>query len=133
MLPVAAFALSIALVPGASPAGTIAPPVSAGDDCSADTFAIDGSSVLVQLCARAGKGSDAKTLVTEILSVKGQPALVRTVALDALPGADASRAIDDAPLEKLGLTRTLHLTIAVKNGSVRLEHALLVPGAVALK
>jgi hypothetical protein len=37
------------------------------------------------------------------------------------------------PLAKLGLARTLHLTVVYTSGSARLEHALLVPGAIALK
>ena len=59
--------------------------------------------------------------------------LRREVALDYFAGADYSRAIDDAPLQRFGIAKTLHMTIGYKPGSVRLEHALLVPGAIALK
>lgn len=122
-------ALSTALLAASAQPGTTGDSV-----CSSDAFPIDGSTVTVQLCiADSGKAGAVKTLVTETLSVKGQTSFVRQVPVDRVPGADSSRAIDDLPLAKLGLSRTLHLTIAVKNGAVRLEHALLVPGAVALK
>jgi hypothetical protein len=127
MSTIATLALSGALL------AAVLPAAQTGDaGCSSDAFAIDGSSVVVQLCARDVNAA-AKIVVTETLSVKGQTPFVREVPLDRVPGADSSRAIDDVPLTKLGLARTLHLTIAVKNGAVRLEHALLVPGAVALK
>ena len=57
----------------------------------------------------------------------------RTVTFDALAGSDYSRTIDDLPLARVGIEKSLHLTIRYKLGSVRLEHALLVPGAIALK
>jgi hypothetical protein len=101
--------------------------------CSSDAFSIDGSSLAVGLCPAATGGTSTKAAVTETLTIKGQPPLVRPVSIDLLPGADTSRTIDDAPLEKLGIAKTLHLTIAYKNGVAHLEHALLVPGAIALK
>jgi hypothetical protein len=104
-----------------------------GAGCSSDSFSIDGSSLAIGLCPAATGGTASKAAVTETLTVKGQPPLVRPVFIDLLPGADTSRTIDDAPLEKLGIAKTLHLTIAYKNGSAHLEHALLVPGAIALK
>jgi len=57
----------------------------------------------------------------------------RTVPFEPLAGAELSSTIDDVSLDKLGIARTLHLTIGLKPGTVRLEHALLIPGAIALK
>jgi hypothetical protein len=101
--------------------------------CSSDAFSIDGSSLAVGLCPAETGSTASKAALTETLTIKGQPPLVRPVTIDLLPGADTSRTIDDAPLEKLGIAKTLHLTIAYKNGAAHLEHALLVPGAIALK
>ncbi len=101
--------------------------------CSSDAFTIDGSSLAVSLCAPADLRGQPTASVVETLTVKGQPPYVRSVTLDFVPGAEGARTIDDVPLQKLGIARTLHLTIAYKNGAVRLEHALLVPGAIALK
>jgi len=108
-------------------------PVSAASACSTDAFSIDGTSLSVELCPAPAATTAGKAALTETLTVKGQLPLIRAVTVELLPGADTSRTIDDAPLQKLGLARTLHLTIAYRNGAARLEHALLVPGAVALK
>jgi hypothetical protein len=136
--PVAAIALSAAVFAAASGAT----PVENGG-CSSDAFSIDGSSVRLELCVPAGDKSSAKTVVTEHFSIGAQAArsaagaegqgFERELPVERLPGAESSRAIDDVSLERLGLARTLHLTIAVRSGSVKLEHALLIPGAVSLK
>ncbi len=104
--------------------------------CSSDAFAIKGTPLTVELCAPAGSphaGGKTPITIVETISVKGQPALTRKVALDTALGDETSRTIDDAPLQTLGIGGTLHVTIAFKSGAVRLEHALLVPGAIALK
>ncbi len=101
--------------------------------CSSDAFTIDGSTLTVSLCAPSDAKGQSTAHVTETLSVRGQAPYVRDVTLELVSGAESSRTIDDAPLQRLGFARTLHLTIAYRNGSVRLEHALLVPGAIALK
>jgi hypothetical protein len=111
-----------------------APPLPGGPSaCSSDAFTIDGSSLAVSLCAPAEMKGQSTAVVVETLTVKGQPPYVRNVTLELVPGAESSRTIDDVPLQRLGIAHSLHLTIAFKNGSVRLEHALLVPGAIALK
>jgi len=100
--------------------------------CSSDTFSIDGSSVSLNVCP-SGAAAAGKLPLTETASVKGQPPLGRVSSIDLIPGSDVARTIDDLPLRNLGIARTLHLTISYKNGAVRVEHALLVPGAIALK
>ena len=132
----------MALATAARAAAGAATPVESGG-CSSDAFSIDGSSVKVALCVSAGDKAGAKTVVTEHFSIAalsahaaaaaGNAAFERELPVERLPGAESSRAIDDVSLERLGLSRTLHLTIAVRSGSVRLEHALLIPGAVSLK
>jgi|GEM_PF-976903 len=131
-----AASLAVALFAGTGAARAATPP------CSSDTFSIDGSSVTVALCVsvpaasavhREAGAKPPPASLDETLTVKGQPPLVRSIPLDAAPTDDASRTIDDVPLAKLGLGRTLHLTIVVRNAGIRLEHALLVPGAVTLK
>lgn len=124
-----ALALLGSLLLGASPAPS---------PCSHDVFTIDGRSVSVSLCAddagmrRSPDGRRIIVTVAESFATNG-PTFERSVPLDFLAGAEFSRTIDDVPLDKLGIARTLHLTIGYRPGTVRLEHALLVPGAVALK
>ena len=107
--------------------------------CSFDTFSIDGRSVGVSLCfdeAAVRRSSDGRRVivtVAETLSASREASFSRDVTLDFLARAEESRTIDDVPLGKLGIERTLHLTIAYRPGSIRLEHALLVPGAIPLK
>jgi hypothetical protein len=106
--------------------------------CSHDVFGIDGRSVNVELCADdagAHRSPDGHRIIVTIGESFSAPpsSFERNVTLDFLAGAELSRTIDDVPLDKLGIDRTRHLTIGSRPGSVRLEHALLVPGAIALK
>lgn len=108
----------------------------AAGGCSSDTFSVKGSALTVELCgppATARRGGESAVAIVETLSARGRPSLTRRVALDTALGDETSRTIDDAPLQALGITGTLHMTIAYRSGTVRLEHALLVPGAIALK
>jgi hypothetical protein len=99
--------------------------------CAQDTFTIDGSAVAVAICPSIRHGAVAA--LTETVTVRGQAPLVREVALDSVGGDVASHVLDDVPLQKLGLARTLHLALGYRSGVATLDHALLVPGAVRLK
>jgi len=101
--------------------------------CSSDAFSVDGTPLLVEICTPAEAPAGGKLALTERFTAKGQPPFERALTIDLLPKAGTSRTIDDVPLAKLGLARTLHLTVVYTSGSARLEHALLVPGAIALK
>jgi hypothetical protein len=113
-------------------------PAPAVQPCSRDTFSIDGRAVNVSLCAddaAAHRSPDGHRIIVTIAEsfAAAAASFQRSVTLDFLAGAELSRTIDDVPLDKLGIDRTLHLTIGYRPGTVRLEHALLVPGAIALK
>lgn len=109
-----------------------------GGECSRDVFKVDGTSLEVTLCvppaagARRGEGTPVKVGVSETFSANGE-SFSRTVPLEFLDGGETLRTIDDVPLAKLGIPKSLHLTIGYRPGSVRLEHAMLVPGAISLK
>jgi hypothetical protein len=114
---------------------------SAAEGCSSDSFVVDGAQLSVAVCAtvppapllkgapppKAGSIALVETFSTKTASFS------RTTVLDPLSGNDFSRTIDDVSLAPLGVAKTLHMTIAYKAGTARLEHALLVPGAIALK
>lgn len=109
----------------------------AADVCSHDTLTVDGVPVTVAVCATepAAAGASGKAVLlpaTETLSTKDE-SFVRTTSLEFLTGEELSRTIDNVPLAKLGIPKSLHLTLAHKPGSLVLEHALLIPGAVTLK
>jgi len=128
--PIALLALATTLVSAAP-----SPPPSV---CSNDVFTIGDRAVSVALCVpvtepkRSADGKRYVVTVSETISSRGA-SFNRDVALDFLAGADVSRTLDDVPLDKLGIAGTLHLTIGYRPGSIALEHALLIPGAKALK
>lgn len=99
------------------------------DRCSRDQFSVDGTTVTAATCAPAS--ADSKVTIALTLSAGGA-SLSHATTLDLLPGS-VSRTIDDISLEKLGLKRTLHVTLAYRAGTAILEHALLLPGAVPIK
>ena len=120
---VSAFALAATARPALAVAG-----------CSTDAFTVSGTPLAVEICAPATRpAGKAAPIATATLSSRNATPLVRKIALDVVPGDEASHTIDDAPLQSLGIAGTLHMTIGYKGGTVRLEHALLVPGAIALK
>ena len=126
--------LALALAPLA--AGAAPPGAPAG--CSSDAFTVDAAPLAVQIrlapvaLATAAPGKPSSVALDETFSSRGT-AFSRRISLEFFSGGDYSRSIDDVPLERFGIARTLHLTIGYKPGSVRLEHALLVPGAIPLK
>lgn len=122
--------LAAAAAPPATPTPTYV--------CSNDSFSIDGRQVSVALCVAdnaAKRSPDGKRTIVTISERLASSDLTysRDVVLDFLTGAELSRTIDDIPLDKIGIQKQLHLTIGYRPGSVQLEHALLIPGAVALK
>ncbi len=128
-LPACAFVLALSL--GAASAAV-------PEGCSSDVFPIDGSQVTVLVCAggpaakapatpNAGSASLVETFSTRDASFS------QTSSVEYLPGAETSRKIEDVSLARLGISKTLHMTIAYKPGSAKLERVLLIPGAVVLK
>ena len=118
-------------------------PAAAANPCSSDAFPIDGAVLTVHVCdvvqapivgePRRSRPVASAGELQETLSVEGRAPLVRTVRYDRPANEETARALDDVPLQTLGIPRTLHVVLAVRSGSARLEHALLVPGAVSLK
>lgn len=98
--------------------------------CSRESFPVNGHAIAVTVCAAAPQGSH--VAVSETFA-RGAQSFGRSTTIDVLPGADVSRAVDDASLTPFGIPYTLHLTLAYRGGGVAIEHALLLPGAVPLK
>ena len=134
--PLAVLALNAALAAATPAAATPAAP-RADDACTTEAFTIEGRAVTLQFCAPAAvppaeKGKRAVVVLRETVSAGGVT-FVRAATLDYHQGAESSRAIDDVPLDKLNIAKTLHLSVEFKPGSVHLEHVLLIPGAIPLK
>jgi hypothetical protein len=99
--------------------------------CSSETFSVGGQPVKVTVCAGAPDGG--KTVAVTETFKSGSGSFNHSASIEVLPGASASRAVDDVSLAPLGLQFTLHLTLAYREAAVTVEHALLLPGAVPLK
>lgn len=99
--------------------------------CTSDVLTIEGASVTARVCASAGSGDGQKILVTVAL-VNSAGTVRHTTPFELLTGG-VSRTVDDISLEPLGFKKTLHVTLAYRAGTVKLEHALLLPGAVPIK
>lgn len=107
-----------------------------GERCTRETLTVRGTPVTAAYCVSAmgpaTAGRDLPVHVSETYSTaKGsfsQEALLHFIA-----GEDASRVIEDVSLERLGLEGTLHLTLLLHTGKVRIEGAMLTPGAITIK
>jgi hypothetical protein len=121
------FAAALALL-AASAVPALAQPA---QRCSHDTFSVGGQPVAVTACA--GAPDSGKTVAVTETFKNATASFSHAVSIEVLPGAAASRAVDDVSLAPLGLQYTLHLTLAYREAAVTIEHALLLPGAVPLK
>ena len=112
-------------------AGLGLPASAQNERCSRDTLVVDGLPIAARFCVPAGSGAPSVT-VTETFTARGKT-IDKTVPLAVVAGAQTSRTIDDIDLSPLGAKRALHMTLAYRAGSVELEHALALPGAVPVK
>jgi hypothetical protein len=99
--------------------------------CTHDTFPVSGQSITVTACAGAPDSGQSVAVTETFKGASGS--FNHATSIEVLAGASASRAVDDVPLAPLGLQYTLHLTLAYRDATVVIEHALLLPGAVPLK
>jgi hypothetical protein len=118
------FAAALTLLVWSAAAPALAEP------CSHESFEVDGSALTVNVCAASPSGG--KVSVSESFK-SGAATFSHTATIDVLSGASVSRTVDDVALSPLGSSRTLHLTLAYREGAVSIEHALLLPGAIPLK
>jgi hypothetical protein len=100
------------------------------DRCTHESWSVDGSPFAATFCVPAAPA--APVVVTETFTRNGA-SFTRTLNLELVNGADVARAIDTVPLDAVGSSKQLHLTIAYHNGRAVVEHALLLPGALVLK
>ncbi|HEY4439310.1 MAG TPA: hypothetical protein VGN14_02585 [Candidatus Elarobacter sp.] len=98
--------------------------------CSTESFPVGGQAVAVSVCAGTPDGKSVP--VTESFKAAGG-SFSHGTSVEVLPGAATSRTVDDVSLSPLGLNYTMHLTLAYAGGAARIEHALLLPGAIPLK
>jgi len=81
---------------------------------------------------RASEPSGKSVAVVATYSA-GAKSVTREIAFELMPGAKASRTIDDVDISSLVPGRTLHNTLKYAAGTVTLERAMLLPGAIPLR
>jgi hypothetical protein len=101
-----------------------------GDRCTHDVLTVDASPISATFCV---SGPTAQHVVVTETFARGDQSFSRPLAVAVVDGATITRAVDDVGLAALGSTKSLHLTLAYRDGIATLEHALLLPGAVVLK
>lgn len=102
------------------------------EHCTSDRLSIDGITVTAGFCVPAQPAASVSVSVSETFTAHGKT-VSKTTPLAVMSGARVSRMIDDVDLTALGVKSTLHMTLAYRAGSVELEHALALPGAIPVK
>jgi hypothetical protein len=104
--------------------------------CSQETLSVEGSPVTFSYCITGPlRANGAQELIVPVTATYSAPrgTLRRSTDLRFINGEGVSRILESLDLAKLGLAGTLHLTLAYSHGLVRLEGALLTPGAITIK
>ena len=117
---VAAWVTSVAVAPG----------------CTQETLSVRGTPVTIGYCVSGTPHStDGDELIVPIVASYGAPggSFSRSSEMHFVAGEGVSRVIESLDLSRLGMTGTLHLTLAYAEGHIRIEGALLTPGAITIK
>lgn len=107
-----------------------------GERCTRETLVVRGTPVTAAYCVTglgaARPGRDLPVHVSETYATPhgsfSQEATLRFIA-----GEQASRVIEDVALDRLGMEGTLHLTLVLEGGNIRIDSAMLTPGAITIK
>jgi hypothetical protein len=117
-------------------AATTALGVAGATTCSQQTLTVEGAPVTIGYCVtgplRANGAAEVIVPVTATYSAPGG-SLRRATELHFLSGEGVSRVLESLDLARLGLSGTLHLTLAYSHGLVQVDGALLTPGAITIK
>lgn len=104
--------------------------------CTRETLSVRGTPLTVSYCVtelgQATPGRDLPVRVSETYSTpKGS--VTQDTTLRFIAGEESSRVIEDLALGRVGLEGTLHMTLLLRNGVVRVDSAILTPGAITVK
>ncbi|HET6275405.1 MAG TPA: hypothetical protein VFE16_05650 [Candidatus Cybelea sp.] len=108
----------------------------AAEQCTQESLSVEGRAVSIGYCIsgplRSNGADEVLVPVTATYAASGTT-LRLPIQLHFIAGENVSRVLESLDLTKLGLTGTLHLTLAFAHGLVRVEGALLTPGAITIK
>ncbi len=102
------------------------------DRCTREILHVRGTPVTVAFCVVGSRHGEAPLQVAESYS-SPRGSFGQTASLAFISGDQPSRVIEDVALSQVGLSGTLHLTLVLEGGKVRIEAAMLTPGAVTVK
>ena len=108
----------------------------AATPCTQDTLTVEGVPLTIAYCVTGRpRANGAQEIVVPVSASYSAPGgtLRRALELHFLAEEGVSRVLESLDLTKVGLSGTLHLTVAYSGGVVRLEGALLTPGAITIK
>jgi hypothetical protein len=111
-------------------------PAALAAPCSQETLTVEGAPVTISYCVSGAlRGDGAQEVIVPVIASYSAPGgtLRRAIELHFIADEGTSRVLQSLDLAKLGLTGTLHLTLAYSHGVVQLEGALLTPGAITIK
>jgi hypothetical protein len=111
-------------------------PAAAAPACTQETLVVRGTPVTIGYCIEgAARSAGGDEIVVPAVASYGAPSgsFSRVRQLHFVAGEGVSRVIENLDLSRLGLTGTLHLTLAYSGGLIHVEGALLTPGAITIK
>jgi hypothetical protein len=109
---------------------------SAATGCTQQTLSVRGTPVSIGYCVTgAPRATGAAEIIVPVVATYSAPggSVRRSIDLHFLADEGVSRVLESVDLQPVGLTGTLHLTLAYSRGVVQVEGALLTPGAITIK
>lgn len=104
--------------------------------CTRETLNVRGTPLTASYCVEgmgsAAPGRDLPVRVSQSYST-AHGSWSEDTTLSFIAGEDSSRVIQDLALDHVGLQGTLHLTLLLHGGTVRIDSAMLTPGAITIK
>ncbi|MFN2448602.1 MAG: hypothetical protein ABR508_02245 [Candidatus Baltobacteraceae bacterium] len=103
--------------------------------CTREILSVQRNAVTAAYCVASvgpAAGHELPVRVLETYS-SARGSVTTTETLRFIEGEPASRVIEDLSLDRLGLSGVLHLTLVLHAGLVRVDAAMLTPGAITIK
>ncbi len=121
-----ALVLALAAAPGTA---------HASGQCSSEVLNVRDVPVTVQYCIAGNTAKNGPEIRVPVDGSYTSPTGTFTHAsvMRFVAGEGPARVLENVDLSQLGLGGTLHLTLAYSGGVVRVENAMLTPGAITIK
>jgi hypothetical protein len=103
--------------------------------CSRETLPVRGTPVTIAYCITGQHAAPAgeEDLPVQATYSTAATSFTRSSTMRFVTSAGPARLLESVDLAPLGLQGTLHLTLVYASGLVRIQNALLTPGAVTIK